>query len=65
MHGDQESFANELVKFEIVHVAVLTNLRSMNHDEHVVGVDVHSRRVATLPGRGDSHRMEAEFLGQH
>jgi hypothetical protein len=44
-------------------VAVLTNLRRMDHDEHVVGVDVHSRRMVALPRCCDGHRMEVELLG--
>ena len=48
MHGDQEPLTDELVEFEVVHMAALADLRSVDDHEQVVVVDVHPRDVVSL-----------------
>ena len=65
VHRDQVVRADELVEFDVVHVAVLAALRRVQHQEQVAGVHVHLRHLVARDAVLDRQRVEAEDLGQH
>ena len=60
MHGDQVVAADELVQLDVVHVTALAGLRCVQHDEHVVGVDVDLGHVVALDAVAHRDRVKTE-----
>ncbi len=63
MDGDEEMFADELVELQVMHVTGRSDLRRVNHDEEMVGIDVDPGNVVALPRALDRDRMEAKIVG--
>src|SRR5688572_10836788 len=64
MDRDQEIFPNELVQFEVVHVAACADLRCVHDDEYMVWVHMDSRNMVAVPAFADRHRMELELVSE-
>jgi hypothetical protein len=64
MDGDQKVFADELVQFEIVHMAAGADLGCVHDDEQVVRIDMHSGNVVAVLAFADRYRMEVELARQ-
>src|SRR5687768_14361435 len=62
MDRDQEVFPNELVQFEVVHVAAGADLRCMHDDEYMVRVHMDSWNMVAVPAFADRHRVELELV---
>src|ERR687898_3159914 len=64
MDCDQETFADELIELQVVHVACGADLRRMNHDEEMVGINVDPGNVIALPRALDRDRMKSKIVGE-
>ena len=65
MDRDQVVLADELVKLDVVHMAVVADLRRMKNREHVLGIDVNLRHVIPLDAVPHRDLVEAEHPRQH
>jgi hypothetical protein len=54
--------ADDLIELEVVHVAALAALRSVQHDQHVVAVAVHLRHAIALHAVPHRQGMKAEHV---
>ena len=54
--------ADDLIELDVVHVAALAALRSMQHDQHVVAVAVHLRHAIALDAVPHREGMKAEHV---
>jgi hypothetical protein len=65
VHRHQIVRAEELVQFDVVHVPALSELRGVQHGEHVVLVEVDLRYVVAFQAVTDGDLVESEHLDQH
>ena len=65
MDRDEVVLADELVKFDIMHMAALADPRCVKNREHVVGVDVNLGHVIALNAFPHCDRVKAEYPRQH
>ena len=64
MNGDQVVPPYELIEFDVVHVAALPPLGSVQHDQYVVTIAVHLRHTIALDAVPNRKWMEAEHVRQ-